>query len=156
MKETYKRSEQAARYIYRQLGGHVDNLTDDGIQTVRLAPEAQIRQLLQEHRAESSEEGFTMIPNGLIRDPKIGPAAKAILNCHVSHAWGKGHSLLGQAKLSEYTGVCERTIRKATRELEELGIITTVPRGRDKSHKTVLNFSLPGKTRTKSKGKSDW
>jgi len=75
----------------------------------------------------SKAEGFAAIPNWMIRDRSISPR-NIIVYASLASRSGLGGIHPSQATLADETGLTERTVRTALRELEELGVIERVRR----------------------------
>lgn len=74
-------------------------------------------------------EGFTQIPNGVLRDPRISTGAKVCYGVLLSYAWQKDRCFPGQDRLAFDIGVSVRSVRTYLRELEQLGIVLVEQRG---------------------------
>lgn len=74
-------------------------------------------------------EGFTQIPNIVLRDTRISAGAKVFYGILLSYAWQKDRCFPGQDRLAKDLGVTSRSIRTYLSELSELGIVIVEQRG---------------------------
>lgn len=75
-------------------------------------------------RDKSLASGFTQIPNVVIRNPELSPAAKCVYGLLLSYAWQEDSCFPGQLKLAEHMGCTDRAIRTFLNELRDYGLIT--------------------------------
>ena len=101
-------------------------MPDDGLEP--LEPET----LVIEN--EVLRQGFTIIPNYVLKDPTISPGAKTTFMLLLSYAWQAGSCFPGQERLSRELGVGKRSIIRWLQELEEHKIIASRRRGLGKTN----------------------
>ncbi len=80
---------------------------------------------------EILDEGFTSVPNILLRyRSKIGLKPKHIMLIIdiMSYKWDAGYPFPSYATLSQRSGVEERSVKRITQDLEELGLLVKTPR----------------------------
>lgn len=88
-----------------------------------------------------SQQGYTLIPNYVLKTDAIGVYAKIVYTMLLSFAWGdKDESFPGQAKLATQCGISERSVRDAIKELETKKFITIRRRGLGKTNQYILHF----------------
>jgi DNA-binding transcriptional regulator YhcF (GntR family) len=78
---------------------------------------------------EILREGFTQIPNRVLRDPNLSAGAKVAYGVLLSYAWQKGSCYPGQATMATDVGVSEDTINKYLKELIDKRFISAKRRG---------------------------
>src|SRR5919199_1264179 len=74
-------------------------------------------------------QGFTQIPNSVLRRKGLSPGAKLTYMGLLSYAWTKESCFPGQARLGEDLGLSERSIRTFLAELEKHGLLKITRRG---------------------------
>lgn len=85
--------------------------------------------------SKSIRDGFTQAMNAMLDDPAMSGEAKMIYLIMLSHAWNDDRRCWpGYHSLQKRTGWGERAIRKAIRELEDIGLITAHRRGQGKTN----------------------
>ncbi len=80
---------------------------------------------------EILDEGFTSVPNILLRyRSKIGLKPKHIMLIIdiMSYKWDAGYPFPSYSTLSQRSGVEERSVKRITQDLEELGLLVKTPR----------------------------
>ncbi len=80
---------------------------------------------------EILDEGFTSVPNILLRyRSKIGLKPKHIMLIIdiMSYKWDAGYPFPSYSTLSQRSGVEERSVKRITQDLEELGLLIKTPR----------------------------
>lgn len=85
-------------------------------------------------------QGFTPIPNIILRSPKISMQNKALYALLLSYAWFDAHCFPGQERVAKDLGVTDRTVRTLLKELKEHGLIDWTQRGLNKSN---IYYILP-------------
>lgn len=84
------------------------------------------------------QHGFTIVPNGIVVSPTVSTSAFRLYALFLHYAREDAKCWPGQDGLALVSGMGERTIRTATRELEELGLLRTIRRGLGKTNLYVL------------------
>jgi biotin operon repressor len=74
-------------------------------------------------------QGFTQIPNGVLRRSDLQPGAKLTYMVLLSYAWQKDTAYPGQDRLASDMGVSERSVITYLKQLQETGLITIRRRG---------------------------
>ena len=80
---------------------------------------------------EILDEGFTSVPNILLRyRSRIGLKPKHIMLIIdiMSYKWDAGYPFPSYSALSQRSGVEERSVKRITQDLEELGLLVKTPR----------------------------
>ncbi len=83
---------------------------------------------------ETLRQGFTQIPNSILRRSDISPGAKLTYVVLLSYAWQEGSCFPGQERMAEDMGVTDRSVRTYLRELEGVGLLITKQRGLGKTN----------------------
>lgn len=86
-------------------------------------------------------EGFTQVPNHVLRSKKISPGAKLTYAMLLSYAWNNDYCFPGQARLSSDMGAGERSVVRHVQELETQGFIKIKRRGQGKVNIYELNLT---------------
>jgi hypothetical protein len=86
-------------------------------------------------------EGFTQVPNHVLRSKKISPGAKLTYAMLLSYAWNNEYCFPGQGRLAIDMGSGERSVVRYIQELESQGFIKIRRRGKGKVHIYELNLT---------------
>jgi hypothetical protein len=78
---------------------------------------------------DTTQEGFTQIPNAILRDASISAGARLTYGLLSSFAWQADECFVGQKRLGELAGVGDRQIRKYLTELEGAGLLEVTQQG---------------------------
>lgn len=79
-------------------------------------------------------EGFTQVPNLLLKRTDISHGAKIAYAMLLSYAWGSEKCFPGQARLAADLGVERKAVIRYLQELKDKGIITVTRRGMGKTN----------------------
>ena len=96
-----------------------------------------------------SAQGFTQVPNLMLRSAKISPGAKLAYTMLLSYAWQNDFCFPGQARLGKDIGVTDRSVRTYLQELEAKNFLSIHRQGQGKPNLYVLDVRQ--KTRSSSK-----
>jgi biotin operon repressor len=83
---------------------------------------------------EVMREGFTQVPNILLKRTDISHGAKIAYAMLLSYAWGTEKCFPGQARLAADLGVERKAVIRYLQELKDKGIITVTRRGMGKTN----------------------
>lgn len=86
-----------------------------------------------------SAQGFTQVPNHMLRSAKISPGAKLAYTMLLSYAWQNDYCFPGQERLGTDIGVTERSVRTYLQELETKGFLSIHRQGQGKPNLYVLD-----------------
>jgi hypothetical protein len=89
-------------------------------------------------RSAKLQEGFTMVPNGILTDSSLSMPARLTWALLAQYAWEDESAFPGQARLAEELGVTDRSLRDYLRELEAAGLLETVQRGMGRTNEYVI------------------
>jgi biotin operon repressor len=96
----------------------------------------------------ATTQGYTQVPNFLLRMKEITSGDKMTFAMILSYAWQNDSCFPGQAKLAEDMGVDERTVRRHIQALQNAGLLVVQQRGQGKTNIYELNLSvMKGKVR---------
>lgn len=89
-------------------------------------------------------EGFTQVPNHILRNGKLSPGAKLAYAMLLSYAWNNESCFPGQDRLGMDMGVTDRSVRTYTQELESAGFLKIKRRGLNKTNVYELDLTVKG------------
>lgn len=102
-----------------------------------------------------SAQGFTQVPNHILKSNKISPGAKLAYTMLLSYAWQNDYCYPGQERLANDMGSGVRSVVRYIQELEKEDFVKIKRRGQGKSNVYELNLTAKIKAVDKSKrGKS--
>lgn len=82
--------------------------------------------------------GFTRIPNGVLRREGLSPGAKLAYMGLLSYAWQEGSCFPGQARLAQDLGIGQRSVIRYLKELQSVGLLKVQRRGLGKTNIYIL------------------
>ncbi len=91
-------------------------------------------------------DGFTQVPNFILRDPSLTLGAKMTYAMFLSYAWHNDFCFPGQESLAKDMGSGVRSIIRYIQELEKESFIQVKRRGLGKSNLYKLKFSVKAKS----------
>jgi hypothetical protein len=83
---------------------------------------------------EALAQGFTQIPNAIVRNPNLSMQAKYLYGLLLSYAWNDPDAYPGLERLRRDTGAKVETLRKYLYELSDAGVLGIERRGRGKTN----------------------
>lgn len=92
---------------------------------------------------ETLRDGFTQIPNLILRHPTITPGAKLTYAVLLSYAWTEDRCFPGQTRLAHDLAVTDRSVRTYLQQLEESGLISVKQRGLGKTNVYTIHKLRP-------------
>jgi hypothetical protein len=90
-----------------------------------------------------TQQGFTQIPNAILRDSALSAGARLTYGLLSSFAWQSDECFVGQKKLGELAGVGDRQIRNYLTELESAGLLEITQQGLHKPNLYTLFSADP-------------
>lgn len=90
-------------------------------------------------------EGFTQVPNFILRSATLSMGAKLTYAMFLSYAWANDLCFPGQEKLAQAIGVRRSTVNLFVRELAQAGLITVKRRGLGKTNVYTIHFRVVAK-----------
>jgi hypothetical protein len=88
---------------------------------------------------------FVMMPDEVRLNKSLSRGAKVTFEALLSYAWKKDYCFPSEEKLAKDIGVCDRTVRRHLKELDQADIIGIEHRGRGKTNRYRL-LVLPPRT----------
>lgn len=88
-----------------------------------------------------SAQGFTQVPNHVLRSGDITPGGKLAYAMLLSYAWQNDFCFPGQERLAKDMGVTDRSVRTYLQELEKKGFLTIKRQGLGKPNLYELDVS---------------
>lgn len=95
-----------------------------------------------------SAQGFTQVPNHVLKSSKLSPGAKLAYAMLLSYAWQNDYCFPGQERLAKDMGAGLRSVVRFIQELEKEEFVVIKRRGQGKPNLYELNL-----TATRGKGK---
>jgi DNA-binding MarR family transcriptional regulator len=98
----------------------------------------QIKEILEKHTIvvlnEALKQGFTQLPNYVLRNNKLSTGARLTYAVLLSYAWQKDSCFPGQERIAEDLGVKRNAISNYLKELKDEGFISWERRGLNKTN----------------------
>ena len=88
------------------------------------------------------QNGFTQVPNFILKDPKISVGAKVAYAMFLSYAWHNDSCFPGQDRLAEDMGLTRVRVTQLIAELEKAGLVTIQRRGQGKTNLYMIHFQV--------------
>src|SRR5947208_14219183 len=110
-------------------------------------PERHIADILKERKNiilkgadAATAQGFTQVPNFLLKSTKLSTGDKMAFAMLLSYAWQNDFCFPGQQRLAEDLGLDERSVRRHLKSLEVNGLLAIKRRGQGKTNVYELNL----------------
>ena len=87
-------------------------------------------------------EGFTQVPNFILRDGALSVGAKIVYAMFLSYAWHNDSCFPGQDRLAEDMGLTRVRVTQLISELEAAGLVTIQRRGQGKTNLYTIHFQV--------------
>ena len=94
-----------------------------------------------------SSQGFTQVPNFILRSKDLSVGAKLTYSMLLSYAWQNNFCFPGQETLATDMGVSRRSIVSFVKELQERKCISVKRQGMNKPNIYTLHLTIKGKVR---------
>jgi biotin operon repressor len=88
----------------------------------------------------ATAQGFTQVPNFLLKSKKLSSGDKLAFAMLLSYAWQNDYCFPGQKRLGEDMGLHETNVRRHLKSLQAHGLLTIVRRGQGKTNVYELNL----------------
>ncbi len=88
------------------------------------------------------QNGFTQVPNFILKDSKISVGAKVAYAMFLSYAWHNDSCFPGQDRLAEDMGMSRVRVTQLIAELEQAGLVTIQRRGQGKTNLYTIHFQV--------------
>jgi hypothetical protein len=90
-------------------------------------------------------EGFTQIPNFILKNPEISVGARLAYAVFLSYAWHNESCFPGQDRMASDMGLTRVRVTQLIGELETSGLITIQRRGQGKTNLYTIHFQVKPK-----------
>ncbi len=97
-----------------------------------------------------TQNGFTQVPNVVLKSKKISPGAKLAYTMLLSYAWQNDFCFPGQQTLAKDMGSGLRSVVRYVKELEQEQFLKIKKRGQGRVNVYELNLVVPKVGRGKS------
>ncbi len=87
-------------------------------------------------------DGFTQVPNFILRDAGLSVGAKVVYAMFLSYAWHNDSCFPGQDRLAEDMGLSRVRVTQLIAELEKSGLVTIQRRGQGKTNLYTIHFQV--------------
>ena len=107
-----------------------------------------INELIKEKNIELTtfdpvlKDGFTQVPNFILKDGTISVGAKIAYAMFLSYAWHNDSCFPGQDRLAEDMGLSRPRVTNFISELEAAGFVTIQRRGLGKTNLYKIHFQV--------------
>src|SRR5712692_6312595 len=88
----------------------------------------------------ATAQGFTQVPNFLLKSNKLSAGDKMTFAMLLSYAWQNDYCFPGQVRLGQDLGWHETNVRKHLKSLEANGLLAITRRGQGKTNIYELNL----------------
>ena len=95
-----------------------------------------------------SRNGFTQVPNYVLKSNNVSPGAKLTYAMLLSYAWGNDYCFPGQETLAKDMGTGLRSVTRYVKELEKQKFLTIKKLGQGRVNLYELNLTVPKGGRT--------
>lgn len=90
-------------------------------------------------------EGFTQVPNLILRSDKLDAGAKLVYSILLSYAWHNDFCFPGQSRLAKDCGKSQGWVSQQMKELEKKGFLEIQRRGQGKTNIYILTYKIKNK-----------
>ena len=90
-------------------------------------------------------QGFTQVPNLVLKNPALSAGAKLAYALLLSYAWNNSNCFPGQKRMSEDCGMSQGWVSLQMKELEEEGFLIIQRRGQGKTNIYTLKYKVKQK-----------
>lgn len=116
------------------------------------------RNILLDTNDPVARDGFTQVPNFILRDGNVSLGAKVAYAMFLSYAWNNDSCFPGQERLAQDMGMSRTRVTEFIGELEKAGFVSIQRRGQGKTNVYSIHFKvtarLPDVGRPTSRGRS--
>ena len=103
------------------------------------------RNIILKNADAATAQGFTQVPNFILRDGTLGLGAKVAYSMFLHFAWNNDSCFPGQDRLAGHMGMSVSRVNEFIKELERAGLIEITRRGQGKTNLYRVNFVVKGK-----------
>lgn len=90
-------------------------------------------------------DGFTQVPNFILKNPDLSVGAKMAYAMFLSYAWHNDSCFPGQDRLAEDMGLSRSRVTEFVSELNRAGLVTIQRRGLGKTNVYTIHFQVKGR-----------
>src|ERR1700726_674511 len=101
----------------------------------------QRRNIILKGADAATAQGFTQVPNFLLKSKKLSSGDKMTFAMLLSYAWQNDFCFPGQVRLGQDLGLHEVNVRKHLKSLEANGLLEITRRGQGKTNIYDLNLN---------------
>jgi len=98
------------------------------------------RNIVLEGADAATAQGFTQVPNFLLKSKKLSAGDKMAFAMLLSYAWQNDYCFPGQERLAQDLGLTDRSVRTHLKSLESIGLLAIKRRGQGKTNIYELNL----------------
>src|ERR1039457_2235561 len=88
------------------------------------------------------QNGFTQVPNFILKDPDLSVGAKVAYAMFLSYAWHNESCFPGQERLAADMGMTRPRVTQLIAELERFGLVSIQRRGQGKTNLYTIHFQV--------------
>jgi biotin operon repressor len=88
------------------------------------------------------QNGFTQVPNFILKDAKLSLGSKVTYSMFLSYAWHNDSCFPGQDRLAEDMGMSRSRVTEFVGELERAGLVSIERRGQGKTNLYTIHFQV--------------
>ena len=92
-------------------------------------------------------DGFTQVPNFILKKPDLSVGAKMAYAMFLSYAWHNDSCFPGQDRLAEDMGLSRSRVSEFVSELNRAGLVTIQRRGLGKTNVYTIHFQVKGRVK---------
>jgi biotin operon repressor len=89
-----------------------------------------------------ARDGFTQVPNFILKDPKVSVGAKVVYSMFLSYAWHNDSCFPGQDRLAQDMGLTRVRVTQLIAELEQVGLVSIQRRGQGRTNLYTIHFQV--------------
>jgi len=89
-----------------------------------------------------ARDGFTQVPNFILKDGSLSVGAKITYAMFLSYAWHNDSCFPGQERLAADMGLTRVRVTQLIGELEAAGLVTIQRRGQGKTNLYTIHFQV--------------
>lgn len=93
-----------------------------------------LRNIVLKNADAATAKGFTMVPNFILKSPKLSAGDKLTFAMLLSYAWQKDFCYPGQKLLAEDLGLTDRSVRTHLQALQRVGLLAIKRVGQGKNN----------------------
>jgi DNA-binding transcriptional ArsR family regulator len=98
------------------------------------------RNIILKNADAATAQGFTQVPNFILKSTKLSAGDKMTFAMLLSYAWRKDFCYPGQRRLAEDLGLTDRSVRTHLKALETVGLLAIRRLGQGKNNVYELDL----------------